>query len=127
MQNIEQLRAAHALDSVATLKAQKLKTSEVRSYVSAFPAQIHMNGLGQACAFQVSKGGTHKALYTVLESWLCGAHGPYQRFDGLMQAITESDMHTYRVAQAEAQAYLGWLKKLVRSEFHETDEQGGNQ
>ena len=132
-QTLAQRRAAHALARIKTHeKAGKQSYGNYVSYVSALPATILMNGLGQACATLLSqeKVKGHKELYDDLQSWLCRSDeaAPFPNAaDGndtkLMEAITSCEQAAYFRAQAEALAYLVWLKKLAKAFL----EQGGNE
>ena len=117
MQTIQQQRAAFALERVqnaaSTLTDKQQK--EYKSYAAALPAMIHINGLGQAAAFYKSKGDTHKLIYELLSDWLTKQNQPYARQTDLIAAITSQDMHTYRLAQAEAQALMDWVKKFAKA------------
>ena len=123
MQTIQQQRAKHALDGVRTFannpNISRTQRSEYKSYASALPAMIHINGLGQAAAFYKSKGGTHKELYKLLSSWLTQENQPYAGKDELLAGIVECDMHRYRLAQAEAQALMDWVKKFAKAYLSE--------
>ena len=117
MQTIQQERAGFALDSV--LKAardNKTNKKEFKSYAAAFPAMIHMSGLGQAAAFYKSKGGEHERIYLLLSDWLTSSSQPYENKDDLLvDGIIKEDMHTYRLAQAEAQALMLWVVKIAKA------------
>lgn len=130
--NIDQQRATHALKTVRETvcerssktpehwicKLSKDESSEWKSRANELPAMIQMNGLGATVAFYYSKGKTsthRKLLDTTLKPWLCeGNQALYPNADNLMEAIINSDMHTYQIAQAEAQAYLRWVKKFSK-------------
>jgi len=123
-QTLEQRRAAHALTRIKIYEtAEKSNYGNYVSYVSALPATILMNGLGQACATLLSQKDTpgHRQLFDDLQDWLCGSDeaAPFPKAAGgdtkLMDAITESEQDTYFHAQAEALAYLVWLKKLAKA------------
>lgn len=127
-QMLEQRRAAHALGRIGQhKKAGKQSYGNYVSYVSSLPPTILMNGLGQACATLLSQKDVngHKQLYDDLQDWLCGNSeaAPYPNATDLMKEITDKDATTYFRAQAEALAYLVWLKKLAKAFL----EQGGNQ
>lgn len=130
-QTLEQRRAAHALKRVKKhmdngdkdkSEGKKIRYGNYVAYVSSLPATILMNGLGQACATLLSqkeKAG-HKQLFEDVQDWLCGDEAaPYRNAAGgdtkLMTAITESNQDDYFRAQAEALAYLVWLKKLAKA------------
>jgi len=102
-------------DSDSSGDRNKKMRAEYKSYAAAFPAMIHMNGLGQAAAFYKSKGGTHARLYKLLSDWLCRDDQPFSGQTDLINAMSESDMQTYRLAQAEAQALMDWVKKFAKA------------
>lgn len=115
----QQARAEYALNQIKkTLAAHsdddRFK-QDFKSYASSFPAMIQMNGLGQAAAFYRSKKGTHEALYHILSDWLTSGDRPYQQHQDLLEALTTEGMSDYLLAQAEALALLGWLKKFANT------------
>jgi CRISPR-associated protein Cmr5 len=125
MQTLQQERAQYALKAVQA-KANTLKPneqSEYKSYAAALPAMIHMNGLGQAAAFFKSKGGRHDDLYQLLSTWLCQSRQPFQGYQDMLEGITQNDMQTYRLAQAEAQALMDWVKKFAKA-YMQGDQEG---
>lgn len=116
MQTIQQQRAQFALKEVRRAATQtNISKSEYKSYASNLPAMIHINGLGQAAAFFKSKQGTHLELYNLLSKWLIKSGQPYAGHDDLMQGIVKEDMNKYRLAQAEAQALMDWVKKFAKA------------
>lgn len=116
MQTIQQQRAQFALTQVQrAANDDSVDKAEYKSYASALPAMIHMNGLGQAAAFYKAKGGTHKKLYSLLSEWLTQHGQPYADNSDLIEAIVARDMHDYRLAQAEAQALVDWVKKFAKA------------
>lgn len=122
MQTMQQLRAKYALEKVKEA-AQNLFPSEqieFKSYAAALPAMIHMNGLGQAAAYK-SKGETHFKLYKLLSDWLCCEGQPFYGNEDLLDAIIQSDMKTYRLGQAEAQALMDWVKKFAKAYMVDED------
>ena len=114
MQTLQQLRAKHALTKVKELiplhDGDKLKAR-----ASELPFMIHANGLGQALAFFKSKNGSdgYGELFLILQSWLTQTGRPFADKTDVMQAVTDTDMNTYRVAQAEAIEYMDWVKKFA--------------
>lgn len=114
-----QQRARHALEEV--LKAAEdtdVDGGRFRSYTNSLPAMIQMNGLGQAAAFCRSKTKSqteYLRLYNILSSWLTGQEQPYFDKDDLLKGITEKGMKSYRDAQAEALAYLDWVKRFAQA------------
>ncbi|MCA3749636.1 MAG: type III-B CRISPR module-associated protein Cmr5 [Rubrobacter sp.] len=115
---LEQRRAADALAKIERLReAGRDKYGNYKSYVSSLPAAILANGLGQAVATVKSRKDRrgYPELYEHLSGWLCGgdAESPYPPGKGLLESITEHSQDDYLRAQAEALAYLTWLKKFA--------------
>ena len=128
MLSLAQRRAAHALACIETIQHGDVDYGNYKSYAKALPANILMSGLGQAVATvrsRVDKRPGYQQLYDHLESWLCGddVDVPYRNFPGagtrernsLLHAITQHDQDTYIRAQAEALAYLEWLRKFAEA------------
>lgn len=132
MQTMQQRRARHALTAIqGTLDAEPERDFQkaFKAYVNEMPAMIHMSGLGQAAAFYRSKGNGTDAdakararlrVYQLLSQWLREPGQPYNGQTDLLGGITTESMQTYRLAQAEAMAYMDWAKKFA-SAFIETD------
>lgn len=126
-QTMQQQRAKYALEQVTAAINRKTNQKEYKSYASGLPAMIHMNGLGQAAAFFKSKGGTHGELYDLLSGWLCSDKNsdlpvqPYSDCKDLLEGITTKDMQSYRLAQAEAQALMDWVKKFAKAFMTDED------
>lgn len=131
--SLAQKRAADALQKVTKLQKAKTDGADIGkydSYVDRLPATILMSGLGQAAATLLASARFGKSnrsadnianqtLYEHLSSWLCRdeEEAPYQKANDLMEAITQDDKdgkdeERYIHAQAEAMAYLEWLKKF---------------
>lgn len=118
-QTLPQQRAKYALEQVQSAMRDGVDPKEFKSYASGFPAMIQMNGLGQAAAFYLCQGGTHKRLYDLLSGWLCQARQPYAAHGDLLEGVTRCDMHGYRIAQAEALLLLDWVKKFAKAYMRE--------
>ena len=125
-QSLDQRRAKHALDCIKKRQKDDTKQSDYLSYVKALLATILQNGLGQAMAtlLAAAKGkDSHYRLYQDVQSWLCGgdedAPFPKREDQNLIEEITKSDQQRYLKAQAEAQAYLVWLKKFAAAFLNE--------
>jgi len=121
---IEQERAQYALEKVKKITANQ---KEYKSCATQFPVMIQQNGLGQACAFYLSKGGAHEDLYKTLAGWLCKENQVYKGYkkgdkNELLEAITLSDQQKYRIAQAEAQALLFWVAKFAKAYLSDEEE-----
>ncbi len=116
--SLEQQRASHALMAIEALAAKPAELGNFASYIEGFPAAIRTNGLGQALASELAgKDRGHRLLYTAMQNWLCrdASSAPYQNKENLIQAITAGNESTYLRAQAEALAFLVWLKKFARA------------
>ena len=124
--NASQARAGFALKQVKKYKTDldDKNLKEFKSYVQALPAMVQINGLGQAIAFcrshytatDTNKKGAkaYKALYDIINIWLCDSDfAVYSQGCDLLEAIIGNDMHKYRLAQAELQHLLTWLKKMT--------------
>jgi CRISPR-associated protein Cmr5 len=116
MQTLQQQRAKAALESITGLKCHP-DADKLLSRAAELPFMIHANGLGQAAAFFKSKKDKdgYDAIYTVLSNWLTQPGRPFAGHNDLMRAITQSEQHTYRVAQAEAMQYMDWVKKFANA------------
>ena len=117
--SLDQRRAAHALTTIKERRKHP-RQSDYLGYAKALPASILQNGLGQAMATLLAAAGSsvddpHFLLYRDVEDWLCGddEDAPYRGRPGLLEAIATTDQRQYLRAQAEAQSYLDWLKKLA--------------
>lgn len=125
-QTLDQKRAKHALDRVKSLDG---KAGNYVSYVNALPAAILMNGLGLALATErAASDKAHHTLASHVAGWLLSneAHTRYNQpsdkegadaddTQKLLHRIVEGDQRAYLWAQAEAIAYLGWLKKFANA------------
>ncbi len=124
IQTLEQKRAKHALDKINTLRG---KPGKYVSYVNGLPAAILMNGLGQALATEcAASDSAHHKLADHVSEWLLSNEActkylkpvesegskPAQR---LLTRMVAGDQHAYLWAQAEAIAYVTWLKKFANA------------
>lgn len=141
---LEQKRAANALECVKKIAEQieKAKAGEkdtfteqascYRSYVESLPAHIVMGGLGQALATEwaAARAGdeegkkpgrkAHAQLTNDLAGWLreqaiYANIAPNDAGKSLIAALMAGDEKTYLRAQAEALAWLVWLKKFCQA------------
>jgi CRISPR-associated protein Cmr5 len=120
-QSLELKRAAQAAQDVREAK-NSAKESDYRSLIEGLPAMILTNGLGQTCAYLLSRAeGDHQKvellLYRHLESWIQHRIPQLQGPDGLLLALINADVGTYRRAQAEALAYVQWLKRFAQAQL----------
>jgi CRISPR-associated protein Cmr5 len=134
----EQQRAQHALQSVNQVqerltnagsnekeqkKAKKFR-DEYKSYAESLPANIVMNGLGQACAMLLAQAkgksadqDAHRLLYDHLQDWLRGREhaAVYPKDQDLVKSVINHGQREYVRAQFESLAYLNWLKKFAQA------------
>ena len=121
--------ALTAVDGIEVLKGTQPGIGNYRNFVQSLPATILRNGLGQAMAMEKAgraKDKGHGLLFDQMQLWLCvgWAKSPYRsKPDDLMRAIVEGDQTAYVRAQAEALAYLDWLKKYAVAALPEPPQQ----
>lgn len=134
MQTLEQTRARHALDKMRGIQRDYPEEVQQKfvSYVESLPATILANGLGQAAATLLAQAkgderDAHYLLYQALQDWLCrnDPQAPYRGETKLMDAIVNHDRTTYLRAQAEALAWLEWLKKFAVAFFKKQEIESG--
>lgn len=126
MRILDQERAKNAWQVVRKLEKlaeeqprQKDRNDLYASYVSGLPATIISCGIGQTAAslLAAAKGtdSPHRMLYQHMEDWLCrdDTAAPYPNSQNLMDSIISNDREHYMLAQAEALAWLDWLKKFA--------------
>lgn len=129
--SLDQQRASHALKCVDELQRDPKTATKYVGYVKALPAAILANGLGQALATELAaKDKAHDKLAEHVARWLLSSPGRPKGWDlpkenhskenensavarELLNRIVASDQRAYVSAQAEAIAYVGWLKKLA--------------
>jgi len=127
-----QQRASHALKTIEEY-AKFEKHEHYVSYVSAMPAQIINNGLGQTLATLLAAAARtkspmsdpHFALCKHVTDWLrCNMDelkpsevGPI----GVLKQLMECDQSTFVRAQTESMLYLDWLKKFARAFMNDSD------
>lgn len=115
-QGLSQRRARHALAAIREMENKDC--GHYVSYVNALPAAILQNGLGQAlAALNAGDEEGRKFLYQQISAWLCNTRedAPYPAESDVLEAITQQDEDAYLIAQAEALAYLEWLKKFANA------------
>lgn len=130
-QTLDQQRASDALAKIRGIAAANKNDGMYVSYVSALPATIVMNGLGQALAIELAKANkdkpndSHRAIYQHVAGWLSrqvpNLSGDVDKF---LDRLMKEDQATYVHAQAEAMAYLNWLKQFARAYLIESKESG---
>ncbi|ASF46386.1 type III-B CRISPR module-associated protein Cmr5 [Methylovulum psychrotolerans] len=138
-QTIQQQRAKYALECVTALTGQHHFTKEQQknfiSYANSLPAMIHTNGLGQTMAFHKAKGSnnalnetddkkrSYNALYKIVSDWLCRPPQVYENYDDVLKGITQEQIQSYQLAQAEALVLMSWVKKFAKAFLAEEESQ----
>lgn len=131
-QTLDQQRAAFAREKIRHLETSGKDYGHYVSYASALPATIVMNGLGQALATQLAKAKgrqehPRRLLYDHVAGWLSRQmeelHVPEQELPCVVDRLMQCDQDVYVRAQAEAMAYLNWLKQFARAYLKEKEGQ----
>jgi CRISPR type III-B/RAMP module-associated protein Cmr5 len=110
MQNLEQLRAKHALEA-------QIGTGEDGGDAVAkkVPAMIRENGFLGAMTFAKEKGKGYVDVFNAIITHLKGIsqlHGLPADFDGFLRGLCEKDAATLRAVTTEAIAYLNYLRRF---------------
>lgn len=121
-QSIEQKRAQDAMAKVTEVTSASASVQKkFKAYANSLPAMIQTTGLGQALAFAKVKANgkgdeaaAWSAMYAALDQWLQGQKIWSGSSDSLA-ALVAGNQQQYQRAQAEAFAYLVWLKQFARA------------
>lgn len=119
MENLEQRRAAHALEKCPDCR----KREGEGDCLSGYPGLIINNGLLACLAFSLEKEGQHQRVadaiaYHLDEMKICERSGGGQADAAWLLRYLGSDQataHTLRRATDEALAFLGYLKRFVKT------------
>ncbi|SHF03586.1 CRISPR-associated protein, Cmr5 family [Lampropedia hyalina DSM 16112] len=123
-QTLEQQRAQNAWDCAA--QAQHKLGDDYDKYVNfakGLPALIMNSGLMQVLAFCHEKGKVNEEVATDLRTWL------NQRFNGVardpgfeifMQSLMQATPSHYQAINAEAFAWLKWLRQMAAARVKDT-------
>lgn len=111
LQNIEQVRAANALNA----KAVKKQEGEGDN-LSGYPSLIINNGIIAAVAFSVDKGGQHERIANAIASHLAD-RGILNTNSArsLRDTLCSCSSSALRLATHESLAFLAYLKRFHRS------------
>jgi len=111
-QTLEQLRAQDAWDKSASYDKEHVNIAK------GLPALIMNSGLMQVLAFAHEKGKKHEKVSTDLRLWLVkrisskpDAADP--GFEKFMQALMQAAPQDYQAINAEAFAWLKWLRHMA--------------
>ena len=93
--------------------------SDYKSYVKSLPAMVINNGLGNALAFEFSKGKDGNAHEKLLEHIMKFANGylgfspPNLTSKALMEEILRMDIHKYMFCTEQILLFLNWLRRFA--------------
>lgn len=129
MQNLEQIRAKHALEFWHPAQGPSPTARGVNQgdVISKLPSLVISNGLLATIAFARSKGGGHEELMTAVLRFLCHterrllpppppARQGETTLDTFIRLLSDGDAATslqLQIATTEALAYLGFLKRFA--------------
>lgn len=119
MENLEQRRAEHAIHCAKGCR----KTKEEGDCLSGYPALIINNGLLACLAFSLEKEGQHSRVadaiaYHLHELEVCkciGGGSADARWLLSHLSRPETSAHALRRASNETLAFLGYLKRFVKT------------
>ena|SRR5213592_2899201 len=112
-QNLEQIRAKHALDHATEVK----KRENEGDCLSGYPSLIVNNGLLATLAFSLDKEKQHLRVANAVAYHLHHLGVVSQNAPGasaLRDALVKADSHALRRATAEALAFLAYLKRFAK-------------
>ena len=119
---VDRERAFHAQLAIDDILEAEVDNGEAKSWIEKLPALIQTNGIGQALAFYKSRTNVQAArhVYRIVSAWLkvqFNIQGKKDEEDILQWLTEQATPQQYRHAQAEAQAYLRWLKQLGKAQL----------
>ncbi|MDM7996326.1 MAG: type III-B CRISPR module-associated protein Cmr5 [Acidobacteriota bacterium] len=110
-QTLEQQRAQDAWNKCADY------SKDQTTIAKSLPALIMNSGLMQVLAFAQQKKGDHEKVAEDLRDWLCRRFShiiPKSDFQSFMKSLmTIKDAQDYQAINAEAFAWLKWLRQLA--------------
>ena len=109
-ETLEQRRAQNAWDVCADY------TEKHVNFAKGLPALIMNSGLMQVLAFCHEKGGDCERVAADLRAWLASqkiGSATQSEFEPFMQALMQSSSHDYQRINAEAFAWLKWLRQMA--------------
>lgn len=132
---LEQKRAQDAWKVVREIKEEmqsaapqerekaEAKAKEHSALARGAPADILTSGLGQTLAFWKAKGKPHHQwLYQAVSNWVLLQMKLPASINGLLEWIVDAaDANQYRMATAEALAYLTWVKRFAEADLPKGD------
>ena len=119
-QTLEQQRAQNAWAACASYQSEHVNTAK------GLPALIMNSGLMQVLAFCHEKGKAQADVASHLRAWLAGRFPATFKqgndFSAFMQALMEATPADYQAINAEAFAWLKWLRQMAAARNIKTQE-----
>lgn len=108
-QTLEQQRAENAWQVSANYQKDHVNAAK------GLPALIMNSGLMQVMAFAQDKKKQHQVVATDLRKWLASRFPDILKedFNGFMQALMQASPQQYQAINAEAFAWLKWLRQMA--------------
>jgi CRISPR-associated protein Cmr5 len=109
-QTLEQLRAQDAWEKSKDYKKEHVNVAK------GLPALIMNSGLMQVLAFAHEKGGEYEKIASDLRHWLVKRRilgETDSDFEKFMQALMQATPPSYQAINAEAFAWLKWLRHMA--------------
>ena len=109
-QTLEQLRAQNAWNACTSYNKEHVNAAK------ALPALIMNSGLMQVLAFCHEKGKAQADVASHLRAWLAGRFPRSFKnadFSTFMQALMQASPADYQAINAEAFAWLKWLRQMA--------------
>lgn len=118
-QTLEQMRAEHAWKACETYTKEQVKAAK------ALPALIMNSGLMQVMAFAHEKQKQHEVVATHLRNWLAVRFPSILKsgFGDFMQALMNASPQDYQAINAEAFAWLKWLRQMAAARHQDKGDQ----
>ena len=112
---LEQQRAQNAWDASASYSKEHVHAAK------ALPALIMNSGLMQVLAFCHEKGKAQADVASHLRAWLAGRFPATFKqgsdFAAFMQALMQASPADYQAINAEAFAWLKWLRQMAAARY----------
>ncbi|MGC1246155.1 MAG: type III-B CRISPR module-associated protein Cmr5 [Spirulinaceae cyanobacterium] len=127
--DLDRKRAKIAWENIKEIKQQSPEQQKKYGTIAyKLPTLIQVNGLAQTLAFLKAKGETHhKKALKHLSDWVCKRfqwHNDTDLNDTDLLGkllLQNTDTQQYRLATAEALAFLQWLKRFAEAELERED------
>jgi CRISPR-associated protein Cmr5 len=119
--DLDRERASIAWSNVQEVKP-KAYQAKYGSLARKIPTLIQTNGLGQTLAFlKAKRKDHHNEMFKHLSEWL-SSRISVAGTENFLSKIFVMESSTYRLATAEALAFLQWLKRFAEAELDKEEE-----